>query len=407
MFRTHSNLAFRCPHELPWLLCSVLFALTLLTPRATRAADGDDVKVAVVFARVREHDFHPLNAEGTFTNDRTLGVHGIADLDDGDWKVRLLAISELVRLLPDSCDAVAEGLFDQNLHVRQIAAAALGIARQMKATGKLEEALKKDVSPLVRSQSAVSLGQMESDGSLDVLKRSWKEDSSRDVRHQCELAIDRITKKQGASEEQLTAFRNLNPKDFETVRIGDKAPDFVLKDTEAVAWRLGDANKGTWVVLIWIFADWCPVCHGEFRDLIALRKQFKDAGIAVATIECHDTYRSRVMVGKELEPQYWFAKKSFKDTYTAGIWWPHLVDHGGSVGAKYGVDPMSFAVHAEYVNRPSTIIVDPSGVVRFAYYGTYWGDRPSIRQTLEMVQSERFEFEHRDRGKMPPHVPNK
>jgi peroxiredoxin len=113
------------------------------------------------------------------------------------------------------------------------------------------------------------------------------------------------------------------------------------------------------------------------------------------------------MVGKELEPQYWFAKKSFKDTYTAGIWWPHLVDHGGAVGAQYGVDPMSFAVHAEYVNRPSTIIVDPSGVVRFAYYGTYWGDRPSIRQTLEMVKSKRFEFERRDRRKMPPHVPNK
>ena len=72
-------------------------------------------------------------------------------------------------------------------------------------------------TPDAGSPSAVSLGQMESEGSLDVLKGSWKEDSSRDVRHQCELAIDRITKKQGATEVQLAAFRNLNPKDFETV----------------------------------------------------------------------------------------------------------------------------------------------------------------------------------------------
>lgn len=55
---------------------------------------------------------------------------------------------------------------------------------------------------------------------------------------------------------------------------------------------------------------------------------------------------------------------------------------------------MAFAVHAEYVNRPSTIIIDPEGMVRFAYYGTFWGDRPSIHETLEMIQSERFELNH-------------
>lgn len=378
----------------------MLLVLTLLASFAAPATTADEVTVAAVFSRVREHEFHPLNTEGAFTNDRTLGVHGIADLEDGDWKVRLVAISELVRLLPASGDAVTEGLIDTNLHVRQIAAAALGIARQTTAAGKLQEVLKKDSSPVVRSQAAISLGQMESSESLALLKRVFKEDSSRDVRHQCELAIDRIEKKQGATEEQPTAFRNLNPKDFETVQIGDKAPDFLLRDTEGKTWRLGDANKGAWVALIWVFADWCPVCHGEFRDLIELRKEFNDAGIALATIECHDTYRSRVMVGKELEPQYWFAKKSFKDTYTTGIWWPHLVDHGGAVGAKYGVDPMSFAVHAEYVNRPATIIIDPDGIVRFAYYGTFWGDRPSIRQTLEMVKEGRFEFEHPQRRKM-------
>jgi peroxiredoxin len=108
-----------------------------------------------------------------------------------------------------------------------------------------------------------------------------------------------------------------------------------------------------------------------------------------------------------LEPEYWFAKKSFQESYTRGIWWPHLCDLAGAVGAKYGVDPMTFAVHAEYINRPSTIIIDPQGIVRFAYYGTYWGDRPTIHQTLEMIQDERFDFVHRDRRKVasPPKSP--
>ena len=67
----------------------------------------------------------------------------------------------------------------------------------------------------------------------------------------------------------------------------------------------------------------------------------------------------------------------------------------------YGVDPMAFAVHAEYINRPSTVIVDPGVVVRLAYYGTYWGDRPTIGQTLEMIRNRHFEFEHPKRRKLP------
>jgi len=98
------------------------------------------------------------------------------------------------------------------------------------------------------------------------------------------------------------------------------------------------------------------------------------------------------MVGREVDPEYWFSKESFQDAYTQGIWWPHLMDRAGAVGATYGVDPMSFAVHGEYINRPSTFIIDPEGVLKMAYLGTYWGDRPTIEQTLEMINNEKFDY---------------
>lgn len=99
------------------------------------------------------------------------------------------------------------------------------------------------------------------------------------------------------------------------------------------------------------------------------------------------------MVGKELEPKYWFSKTSFKESYTKNIWWPHLADRAGAVGAEYGVRPMAFVVHSEWINRPSVVIVDKEGIVRFAYYGTFWGDRPSIHQVLEMLRSSNYEFD--------------
>ena len=39
-------------------------------------------------------------------------------------------------------------------------------------------------------------------------------------------------------------------------------------------------------------------------------------------------------------------------------------------------------------------VMDKDGIVRFQYFGTYWGDRPTIEQTLEMIREEEFDFEH-------------
>jgi len=364
---------------------------------STRGADGD--KADQVFQRIAAHQFNPLNEDLSLTLDHTSMKAGIPDLEDKDWQVRLLGVRDLVRAGQNSVDDILEGLKHNNEHVRQVAAMALGILRSEKSIHGLERLALEDSSTVVRSQAIISLGQIESTGSLDLLKRIVKEDSSRDVIHQCELAIDQIEKKMGASETLLNAFLSLDETTFNSVLVGEAASDFELEDTEGNPWRLSDYKNKEWVVLIWVFADWCPVCHGEFHDLMEMQKEFKEEGIEVVTIEIHDRYRGRVMVGKELEPTYWFSKESFKEAYTERIEWPHLSDHAGAVAARYGMDPLAFAVHAEYINRPGTVIVDKEGIVRFLYVGTYWGDRPSIEQTLEMIRTEDFSFEHPDRRK--------
>lgn len=373
----------------------VLIAASAFATASSVAADSPD-GVARALDRIRAHDFHPLDAD-RFTIDRVLNQQGIADLDNTDWKVRLLAVRDLVRAGEDAVPRIAQGLSDPNVQVRYVCAVALGVLKAAAASDDLERVVREDADALARSQAVVALGQIESADSLDLLREHLEKDPSRDVRHQCELAIDQIQKKMGATDELRAAFRMLDPATFETVRIGTPAPDFTLPDTAGQAWRLGHFKGKNWVVLVWVFADWCPVCHGEFRELIEMRAEFEQVGVKVVTIEAHDRYRARVMVGRELDPKYWFAKTSFKETYTRRIWWPHLLDRAGTIGAIYGVDPMAFSVHAEYINRPATIIIDPVGNVRFAYHGTYWGDRPSIKQTLDMIRAERFDFEHPQR----------
>ncbi|MFO8235032.1 MAG: redoxin domain-containing protein [Bacteroidales bacterium] len=360
---------------------------------------SNETSVNQVFKRVREHKFHPLNEENAMTIDRNLGKAGIADLNDKDWHIRLLAIRDLIRAGNDQVKAIKAGLTDKSPHVRQVSAKALGILRARNAVSELETVVSEDKNAMVRSQAVIALGQIESASSLQLLRKKAKEDPSKDLRHQCELAIDQIEKQMGATNKLKEAFLSLDESTFETVQEKDMAPDFVLEDTEGKKWQLSQFKNKNWVVLIWVFADWCPVCHGEFNALLKMQEASTKANVQVLTLETHDKYRGRVMVGKELEPEYWFTDKSFKDAYTNKIWWPHLLDRAGIEAAKYGADPLAYAVHAEYINRPATVIIDPKGKIRFIYRGTFWGDRPTIEQTLEMIQEEDFSYEHTQRLK--------
>ena len=358
--------------------------------------------VGTVLDRVRTHEFHPVD-ETSFTIDRTLEEHGIADLDDDDWRVRLLAVRDLVRFGDAETAEIAVGLEDDDVQVRYACATALGVLRGRSEIEPLERVAREDPDPLARSQAIDALGRIGATRSMDLLRDRHANDDSKDVRHQAELSIDRIEKGEVAEPELEAAYRDLDEDAFERLAVGEPAPSFALPDTDGRTWDLEDSlGDGEWTALIWVFADWCPVCHREFDELIELREEFRETDINVATIECHGSYRGRVMVGRELEPEYWFAEESFVESYAEEIWWPHLLDRAGAVGAEYGVDPMAFAVHAEYINRPATVIVDPTGTVRFAYYGTFWGDRPSIEETLEMIRSEEFEFEHPERRHVVP-----
>jgi peroxiredoxin len=380
------------------LLISVIMILPINSQNKTENRIYN-INVTDVLERVRTHDFNPLNEDNSMTFDITLNVAGIADMNNNDWQVRLLAVRDLVRAGNKNATELITGLTDKSEHVRQVCTMALGILRSKDAISGLEQIVRQDKNTMVRSQAVIALGQIEAGSSLALLSETLKTDPSRDVQHQCELAIYEIEKQMGTTDKQLSAFLTLDESTFNSIHPGSAAPDFKLDDTDGKEWKLSQFRNEKWVVLIWVFADWCPVCHGEFQDLMEMQDEFEKAGVRVFTVETHDRFRGRVMVGKELDPSYWFSKKSFHESYTEKIWWPHLLDRAGAIGAMYGADPLAFAVHAEYINRPTTVIIDKEGIVRFSYHGTFWGDRPTIGQTLKMIETGDFSFEHLQRLK--------
>lgn len=339
--------------------------LYIIHPQGTGLRQVTGMEDNQILERIREHNFESNS-----------GYDGVGDLNDNAWKVRTLAIRDMVRLGSGAMPVLMAGLKDKNRHVRHVCVSALGILGVHNAGSELVSLLTGDPDPVVRGQAAEALGQIKYTQAASILETVSKQGKNQNVRHRAKLATSRLKEGLITNEELVNAWTGLDEQTFGQVRVGSQAPNFELKDTGGKMWHLSDFKNKKTVVLIWIFADWCGVCHREFHDLIEMENQFKKNNVQVFTIECHDLHRCKVMVGGR------------------NLWWPHLVDFAGKVGAMYGVDPMEFIVHDEWINRPSTIIVDTKGIVKFAYYGTYWGDRPTIEQTLAMIETNSFSFRH-------------
>ena len=117
-------------HASATTVAAVGFGLFLLT-HATHSLAADSTGPAAILGRVTAHDFHPIR-DG-FTYDRTLNQHGVASLADQDWRVRTLAVRDLVRLGALATPALITALGDKNEHVRHVAAMVLGIMRATNA----------------------------------------------------------------------------------------------------------------------------------------------------------------------------------------------------------------------------------------------------------------------------------
>jgi peroxiredoxin len=349
--------------------------------------------VTAIAQRIEDHSFAPV--DNGFTVDPETENDGVASFQSADWHVRTLAARDLVRLGTETPAPIRPLLTHDDEHVRQMAAMTLGMLGDPSAADALSRRLRTDPDPVVRSQAAIALGQI--GAPRDAVAEPLDDEEHTDVRHQCAVALDRIEKGIPIEPEVAEQVAQLDESAFARVQPGDPAPDFTLDDTDGEPWSLSDVLGEKTVVLIWVFADWCPVCHREFHGLIDREARFQELDVAVATLECHDRYRCRTMVGKEARPSYWFADKMPgdhpHDPYADGIWWPHLVDRAATVGLRYGIDPWQYAVHSEYVNRPTTVIIDQEGIVRLAHVGTYWGGRPSIGQILKMIETDEYDFE--------------
>jgi len=124
---------------------------------------------------------------------------------------------------------------------------------------------------------------------------------------------------------------------------GTKAPDFTLPTIDGKTFTLSSCfARPARVVLLDIWATWCPPCRAEIPRLIDLQKKFNGKDVLIVGVSV-DQKKSDVVD---------FAKKQ-RINYTVAH------DSGGDkVGRPYGVRSI-----------PTTYIIDKKGVIRHAHTG--------------------------------------
>lgn len=133
-----------------------------------------------------------------------------------------------------------------------------------------------------------------------------------------------------------------------TIRTGERVPDFTLLDLKGDPVRFSDLAGRAVVLNFW--ATWCPPCRREMPLLDAFQNDYADRGIRVVGVD----------VGEDPELVRRFVE-SIGITYSIWVDMP---------SASMGFD-RSQSIHGRFggVGLPTTIFIDPGGIVRDRHLG--------------------------------------
>ncbi|MFD4347930.1 peroxiredoxin [Streptomyces coelicoflavus] len=146
------------------------------------------------------------------------------------------------------------------------------------------------------------------------------------------------------------------------IQVGDKAPDFELKDNHGATVRLSEFRGRKNVVLLFYPFAFTGVCTGELCEVRDNLPQFSDRDTRVLAVSNDSIHTLRV-----------FAEQEGLEYPLLSDFWPH-----GNVSRAYGVfdEDKGCAVRG-------TFVIDQEGVVRW----TVVNGLPDARDLTECVKA--------------------
>ena len=148
------------------------------------------------------------------------------------------------------------------------------------------------------------------------------------------------------------------------INIGDKAPDFVLKDQNGKNVKLSSL-KGKRVLLSFKPLAWTAVCHDQIRLLEANYNRFNEL----------NTIALGMGVDSVPSNKAWAQSMKIKNTMLLSDFWPH-----GQVAQSYGV----FREKDGFSERANIIVDENQRVIFAKIYPT--SQLPDLEEILKFLE---------------------
>lgn len=167
------------------------------------------------------------------------------------------------------------------------------------------------------------------------------------------------------------------------VEVREKAPDFILMDTNQNNIELRSLLGNDLILLIFYRGDWCHICVSQISDFSNNYEEFEKKNTQILALSSDSLKGAR------------------KTAEKSGAKFPILIDSNAEIAESYGVlakkrefkDIPALALRKKRYAIPSIIILDKTGVVRYKYVGKSFTDRPDFSDILETVRKLSEDYE--------------
>lgn len=153
-----------------------------------------------------------------------------------------------------------------------------------------------------------------------------------------------------------------------TLKIGDRAPQFTLRNSDKEEVSLSDYN-GKNVLILFFPLAFTGVCTAELCETRDNMKKYESAGVDVLAISVDSL----------------FVLEKFKAEQNLNF--PLLSDFNKEVSRIYGCLYEEFVLDMKGVSKRSAFLIDNEGIIRYAEVLESAGDMPNFAAITEEISS--------------------
>ena len=285
------------------------------------------------------------------------------------WKARVTALCALARLGLDAIPLLLDGLDNLDPEIRNLAAQAMGYMGGPGQAARMERLMVEDPDGVVRVYAGMARAMIGGPIPADLAKLVAQYDPLRMAKTRLDLAMKRPPGLRNEPIRETLAAFDLSRMD--SARIGQRAPDFILYDQSGTRHQLSEYKGKKSVVLIFVYGVTCMYCTGQIAQIRARLHDFEANDAQVLFVESSESYRAEATLEVVHGPGT-SASLSL------------LSDPSHTVAAAYGVAMQMH--HIEWLNRPSSFVIDRDGMIRYEKRGLGVSDRPSPSELLAEVR---------------------